>query len=198
MIICILICLGVFYLYIKYITVNKFTTKEIIIIGMLSAFSFLLYNIPFIKYPQGGGITFFSMIPIMLLSVLFGKVVGITGGIVFGVLKIFNGGSIIHPIQFILDYLLSTMALGLTSIFGNKKINIILGGLFSVILSSTLNIISGIIFFGKYAPSGVNKAMYSIIYNLTSSGLEGILSIGILVLLPISRFEKALFIERTR
>lgn len=193
----ILISIGLFWIYIKDINKAKFTTKEIVVIAMFSAISFILYMIQFIKYPQGGGITLFSMLPSMLLAILYGRCAGVTGGLVFGLLKLLNGVYVVHPAQFILDYLLSTMALGLAGEFGtDKKIDIVKGCLFASALSVIVNIISGVVFFGQYAPKGMNILLYSCIYNISSSGVEGILSTIILVLLPIKRFQKVLKVSK--
>ena len=189
----ILISIGLFWLYIKDINKAKFTTKEIVVIAMFSAISFILYMIQFIKYPQGGGISLFSMLPTMLLSVLCGNTIGITGGLVYGLLKLLNGAYIIHPAQFLLDYILPTMLLGLAGTFGKeKKSKVILGCLFALALSVSMNIISGCVFFGDYAPEGMNVFVYSFLYNVSSLGVEGLLSTIIISILPLNRFNKAL------
>ncbi|MEG2786902.1 MAG: energy-coupled thiamine transporter ThiT [Romboutsia sp.] len=182
-----------FVYYLKGLKYTKFTTKIIVTIGMFSAISYILNMIEFIKYPQGGGISLFSMLPTMLLSVLFGNTVGITGGLVYGILKLLNDVYIIHPAQFLLDYILPTMLLGLAGTFGReKKSKIILGCLFAVALSVSMNIISGCVFFGDYAPKGMNVFVYSFIYNVSSVGVEGILSTIIIGILPLHRLTKAL------
>lgn len=182
-----------FAFYLMDLKKNKFNIKTMAIISMISALSYILYIIQFIKYPQGGGISLFSMLPIMLLSILYGRTVGVTGGLLFGVLKLLNSAFIVHPIQFIIDYLLSTMVLGLACIFGiDKKYKIICGCLVAVSLSIVLNIISGVVFFAQYAPKGMNVWLYSFIYNFSTGGVEGILSIIILMILPIKRLEKVI------
>ncbi|AEB75279.1 energy-coupled thiamine transporter ThiT [Clostridium botulinum] len=169
---------------------EKFTTKKMVIVSMFSGLSFILYMIPFVKYPQGGGITLFSMLPTMLLAILYGNAAGLTGGAIFGLLKLINGATVVHPAQFLLDYILSTMALGLAGSFGSdKKYKIAMGGLLAVILSVLVNIISGAVYFGQYAPKGMNVWLYSTIYNGSSAGVEGILSVVLLVILPIKRFK---------
>ncbi|WP_332842925.1 energy-coupled thiamine transporter ThiT [Paraclostridium sp. AKS73] len=55
-----------------------------------------------------------------------------------------------------------------------------------------ISIISGVVYFGQYAPEGMNIVLYSCIYNISSAGVEGLLSSLILVLLPIKRFQKVL------
>lgn len=189
----IIISIFLFYLYIKEMRKTKFTTKEIVTIAMFSSISFILYMIQFIKYPQGGGITLFSMLPTMLLAILYGRCAGVTGGMIFGLLKLLNGIYIVHPAQFILDYLLSTMALGLAGEFGReRKKDIVKGCLFATSLSVLVNIISGVVFFGQYAPEGMNVVVYSSIYNISSAGVEGVLATIIIALLPINRFKKVL------
>lgn len=189
----IIISLVILFMYAKDINKKKFSTKEIVIIAMFSAISFILYMIQFIRYPQGGGITLFSMLPTMLLAILYGKEAGLTGGLIFGLLKLLNGAYVVHPAQFLLDYILSNMALGLAGEFGReKKSDMFKGCLFASSLSVLISIISGVVYFGQYAPEGMNIVLYSCIYNISSAGVEGLLSSIILVLLPIKRFQKVL------
>ena len=77
-----------FLYYLKGLKNTKINAKIIVTIGMFSAISYILSMIEFIKYPQGGGISLFSMLPTMLLSVLCGNTIGITGGLVSGLLKL--------------------------------------------------------------------------------------------------------------
>lgn len=180
---------GIFVVYAIFIIRKKITTNDLVIGGMLSALSYILYLIHIIRYPQGGGITLFSMLPIMVLSLIRGVNVGLIGGLIFGILKMLNGFVAVHIIQFLLDYILSTMALGLAGIFGYKnKRNIIAGCSVAVFVSVILNVISGVIFFGKYAPEGMNTVLYSFIYNFSSAGIEGILTIILIYFIPIKRF----------
>ncbi|MFL1468222.1 energy-coupled thiamine transporter ThiT [Paraclostridium bifermentans] len=189
----IIISLVMLFMYAKDINKKKFSTKEIVMIAMFSAISFILYMIQFIRYPQGGGITLFSMLPTMLLAILYGKEAGLTGGLIFGLLKLLNGAYVVHPAQFLLDYILSNMALGLAGEFGrDKKSDMFKGCLFASSLSVLISIISGVVYFGQYAPEGMNIVLYSCIYNISSAGVEGLLSSIILVLLPIKRFQKVL------
>lgn len=181
----------IFVLYIMDVNKNKFTTKTMVITAMMSAIAYVLYMVPLIKYPQGGGITLMSMLPIMLLSILCGRTAGLTGGILFGLCKLLNGAFIIHPVQFILDFILSTMALGLADTFGHdKKYKIICGALLATGIALFFNTLSGVLFFGQYAPEGMNILLYSFIYNGTSVGVEGVITSILLALVPIKRFLK--------
>lgn len=176
-------------LYLVDLKKHKLNIRTMVPIAMLTALSYILHMIQFIKYPQGGGITLLSMMPIMLLSLLYGRVAGVTGGLILGLFKLLNGGFIIHPLQLLLDYIFSNMAVGLAGVFGNdKKIKIIWGCLLASSLSVFISIISGVVFFSQYAPPGMNVWVYSFIYNFTSAGVEGILTIIVISTLPIKRF----------
>ena len=67
---------------------------------------------------------------------------------------------------------------------------IILGCLFATMLCVFASFVSGVVFFGQYAPQGMNVYLYSFIYNYSSGGVEGILSTILMSLLPINRFRK--------
>ncbi|GAB6169522.1 energy-coupled thiamine transporter ThiT [Clostridium carnis] len=170
---------------------NRLSTKTMVITAMFSAIAYILYLIQFIKYPQGGGITLFSTLPIMLIGILFGRTAGVTGGLIFGLFKLLNGAMIVHPVQFLLDYILGSMALGVSDIFGtDSKGKIISGCFFASMLSVLFSIISGVIFFAQYAPVGMNPWIYSFIYNFTSAGVEGIITTAVVALIPIKRLMK--------
>ena len=110
-----------FAFYFRDLKRNPITTKKMVVIAMMSGLSFMLSLIQFVKYPQGGGITLFSMLPIMILSLLYGRTAGITGGLIWGFLSLLNGAYVIHPVQFLLDCLFGPMALGFTCVFGSDK-----------------------------------------------------------------------------
>ena len=180
-----------FILYFLDLKKNPINTKQMVIIAMVSAISFILSLIQFIKYPQDGGISLCSMMPVMVLSLLYGRTAGLTGGIIFGLLSMLNGVYVVHPVQFLLDYILARMVLGLAGIFGNdNKVKVILGSAFAVSVSVFISFLSGVVFFGEFAPAGMGVVLYSFLYNFTTAGIEGILSIVVIALIPLERFKK--------
>ncbi|MBC5624890.1 energy-coupled thiamine transporter ThiT [Clostridium sp. NSJ-49] len=180
-----------FILYFLDLKKNPINTKQMVIIAMVSAISFILSLIQFIKYPQDGGISLCSMMPVMVLSLLYGRTAGLTGGIIFGLLSMLNGVYVVHPVQFLLDYILARMVLGLAGIFGNdNKVKVILGSAFAVTVSVFISFLSGVVFFGEFAPAGMGVVLYSFLYNFTTAGIEGILSIVVIALIPLERFKK--------
>lgn len=215
-----LVSIFMFLFYLNEVKKTKFDTKLVVLIGVLSGVSFVLNMIKFIHMPQGGSITLFSMMPVMLIGIIYGKGSGMSAGIILGCLKMLDGVFIIHPMQFILDYILANMFLGLSGIFFerkniNKEINryediskskeiienkdkiisknkMLFGCLFASFLSLMTNVVSGAVFFGEYTPDGMNVWAYSIIYNFSSVGIEAILSSILMTFMPIQNILKYL------
>ncbi len=159
-------------------------------VGIFGALGYILNLIKFIHMPQGGSISLFSMLPTMILSIIYGKGIGLTSGILLGVLKLLDGAFILNPLQFLLDYILSNMCLGFSSIFGHKKrLNIFLGCLLSVFLCTMFNVFSGVLFYGEFA-EGMNVWVYSLIYNFSSIGVEGLLTSIVCAFFPFSKIIK--------
>lgn len=190
-IVMLIICLIPILYYLFNIKKLKLDTKTMIIIALFAGWSLVLSKIKFIQYPQGGGIDLLSSLPILIIGVLYGPMVGMTCGIVTGLLSLIGGSYIIHPAQFLLDYILPTMLLGISGIFNcNKKRNVFLGCLVAVILKNIAHILSGCIYFGEYAWEGWNPLVYSIVYNLSGTGVEGLLSTIAIVAMPLARIKK--------
>ena len=55
-------------------------------------------------------------------------------------------------------------------------------------LNVTCHVLSGVVYFGSYAPEGMSPWVYSLVYNLLTSGIEGAFSIAVVLLLPLHRF----------
>jgi thiamine transporter len=126
----------------------------------------------------------------MILSVIAGTSEALICAVVVALLKL-----IIAPPYFLmqipLDYFGAMMALSLTPIFGiSSKEKLFAGALLASGLSMFFSILSGVIFFGQYAPEGMNTWVYSIIYNGTGYGVEVVLSCIVLVMLPLDAFKK--------
>lgn len=168
---------------------KKLDTRTIVMIAMFVAIAFVLNSIKLISMPYDGSVSLCSMMPIMMLSALLGNHAGLLGGLILGLLSMMDGVYFIHPIQFLLDYIFPYMLLGIAGSFGyQNKAKLCLAALLAVMLSVGSNILSGAIYFAAYAPDGMNPWIYSIIYNMMTNGLEGILSILLLLIMPLNRF----------
>ena len=92
-----------------------FDSRSIATAGMCVALSFALSYIKLFEMPQGGSVTLFSMLPIMLFSYIYGMKKGLLVGVIYGLLQAVQDPYIIHPAQFLLDY---PMAFALTGFAG--------------------------------------------------------------------------------
>ena len=185
------ICLVPIAYYIFKLKNFKLNTKTMIVIALFAAVHLVLSKIKFVSYPQGGGIDLLSSLPILLVGLLYGPVTGMTSGLVAGLVSLIGGELfIIHPAQFLLDYILPPMLLGVSGIFGTEtKGKIFIGCLIAILLRLTAHVLSGCVYFAEYA-NGMNPLLYSIIYNGSSSGVEGLLSSIVITVIPIERIRK--------
>ncbi|HHV18296.1 MAG TPA: energy-coupled thiamine transporter ThiT [Thermoanaerobacterales bacterium] len=158
----------------------KFNTKALVYGGLCVAIAFVLSYIRLYRWPQGGSITLASALPVFIYAYIFGPAAGIAAGTAYGLLQLVQDPYILHPFQVFLDYILAFAAWGLAGFFRkNISLGIILGG-FGQIFSSFL---SGVIFFGSYAPEGMSPIIYSIAVNGTVLGTD-ILICLLISLLP--------------
>lgn len=186
-----IICLVPIAFYIFNLRKFKLNTKTMIVVALFAACNLVLSKIQLIQYPQGGGINLLSSLPILMVGLLYGPITGMTCGLVAGLISLIGGAYIIHPAQFLLDYILPTMLLGVSGIFGSdSKKNIFIGCLIAVLLKQTAHILSGCIYFGAYAWEGWDPLPYSIVYNLSGTGVEGLLSSIVLTVMPLAKIKK--------
>lgn len=162
-----------------------FTTKMITRIGLAIAITFILHAFRIIELPNGvGSITLGSFIPIMIISIMYGPEVGMFTGFTYGVLRLMMGGYLLNPIQVLFDYPLPFMCLGIVGFFKNNKF---LGAIIAVFFKFICHFISGVAFFGQYAPEGMSPWLYSLIANGQVQGIECIICLVVLAVLPIDR-----------
>lgn len=172
---------------------NKKTDVEILAVSaVLVALSTALGYITLFKMPQGGSVTPFSLLAIVLAGYLFGVKRGIMVGVCVGFLNLLLTPYVIHPLQLLLDYPIAFGSLGIGAICRNKgKYAIIYSYIVGIIARYICAVLSGIIFFGTYAPEGFGAVRWSLFYNATYLGAEGIITIGLLFIPTIrSTFEK--------
>lgn len=141
---------------------NSHYTKMIVYGSLCIALSFILSYIRLYRFPQGGSITPASMLPMYIFAIMFGPTAGIIAGAAFGMIQLVQDPYIIHWAQFFLDYPLSYGALGLAGLYRkNISVSCLIGGFGRFFM----NFLSGVIFFGAYAPEGMNVLLYSLIVN---------------------------------
>lgn len=167
----------------------KFDSKLIARIGLAIALAFILDILKIYRLPNGGGsISLGSMIPIMLISFVYGPSIGLFTGFLFGIFKLIVDPYILNPIQVLFDYPMPFMAIGIVGFFKNRYLGATLG----MFLRFICHFISGIIFFGSYAPAGMSPIVYSIAVNGFAVGGELLICLALLAFLPIEQLIKAL------
>ncbi len=146
-------------------------TKSIVYASVSIAMSFALSYIRFLELPQGGSVTFASLLPLMIYSYMFGVRKGVIAGIIYGFLQFIQAPWFYHPIQFLLDYPIAFASIGLSGIFkenewlkGKAILQFSIGALIGVTLRYFSHVISGIFVFGSGDPS-YGAVAWSFLYN---------------------------------
>lgn len=165
------------------------TTKQLTYSAVALALAMVCSMIKFANLPMGGSCTLCSMLFIALIGNWYGPYVGLTTGFAYGLLQF-----IIEPIfytlpQMLIDYPLAFGALGLAGFFANQKHGLQIGYIAGVIGRYIFAVISGVIFFGAYAPEGTPAIIYSLGYNATYLIPETIIT---LIIISVPTVSKAL------
>lgn len=145
-------------------------TKKLVTTAMLLAFATILSLIRIIQLPFGGSVTLVSMLPVVILSYMYGCRWGLFASFVFSLLQIATGFDTVSAFFLpgdakmalssailicMIDYIFAYTTLGIAGIFKNnlKKASseIMLGSVVALSARYILHIISGYIFFGAWA-----------------------------------------------
>ena len=156
-------------------------TRSIVYGAVAIAMSFALSYIKFFEMPQGGSLTFASLLPLMIYCCMFGTRRGVIACLVYGVLQAVQDPWIIHPMQFLLDYPLAFGMIGISGIFIEKNVfrfsgklqrfndvfGFTCGALVAVIGRFVCHVLSGVFAFHTWADLETYStvAAYSMAYN---------------------------------
>ncbi|MGC2872878.1 energy-coupled thiamine transporter ThiT [Ihubacter sp. mB4P-1] len=167
---------------------KKMDTKAITISALLIALAVGLGQIKLFEMPYGGTVTVFSMLPVALCGYILGIRRGVMAGMCVGLLNLIFGPYVIHPVQLLVDYPFAFGALGLAGFFSESgKNGLTKGYLLGLFARYICAVVSGIVFFGAYAPEGFNAVTWSLFYNFTYLAAEGILTVVIISLPPVKK-----------
>lgn len=141
----------------------------------------------------------FKMLPIIILALRHGLVPGIIGGILWAVLQLVTGNAtVIHAMQFIVEYPLAFGLIGLAGVFRrsfqytlanetNRRMRQIGIASVALILGSftryIVHFFAGIYYWGQYAPEAQGPVLYSLIVNGSNFLSETIITLIVLALL---------------
>lgn len=133
-------------------------TRAIVYGAISIAMAFALSYARFIHLPQGGSVTFASLLPLMIYCAMFGTRRGIVVCLIYGFLQALQDTYIIHPLQFLIDYPLAFGMIGVSGFFfertplrKNKIVAFAVGAIVAVTLRYACHICSGVFAFADYA-----------------------------------------------
>ena len=154
---------------------RKMSDTRSIVYGAISiALLLALSYAKLFKLPQGGSVTFASLLPLMIYCCMFGTRRGLIVCAIYGVLQALQDPFIIHPMQFLLDYPLAFGLIGVSGIFmekgvfkDKKVVAFLLGGVLAVVLRYACHVCSGVFAFADYADLDKydTAIAYSMAYN---------------------------------
>jgi len=151
-------------------------TKSLVYGAVAIALAYALSYVKFFRMPQGGSVTFASMLPLMVYCCMFGTRRGTLVCLIYGTLQAMQDPWIIHPMQFLLDYTLAYGVIGVSGlfiekgVFKDKKIfGFITGGILAVLLRYICHVCSGVFAFADLTEQGsyTGALVYSLTYNST-------------------------------
>ena len=162
-------------------------TRRLVFSAMAMALAFVTSFIKFLDLPMGGSITLFSMFFICLIGYWYGLQAGLMAAVAYGILQLVTGPYIISFPQMLCDYIFALGALGLSGVFSKARHGLIKGYLLGVAGRYVFAFLSGLIFFGQYAPEGMSPAVYSAAYNGIYIFTEAAITVIIMLLPPVAK-----------
>ena len=164
------------------------------------ALAFALSCVKLFQMPLGGSVTLVSMLPIMLISIRHGSLVGLGTGFVYSLTQLTQAlieGDVfpycetigILILCVICDYLLPFTLLGIAGIFKekrlikNEEIACYVGCGLAVFLRFVGHFITGAAIWGQWAPDGMSKFIYSLCYNGAYLGVDLVLCLVVAVIM---------------
>lgn len=170
-------------------------THKLIEGALMVALATILSFISIYKLPQGGDITAFSMLPIILMSFRNGPKWGMFTGFAYSMIQLLLGlqnvfycPTLLSQIGCILlDYVIPYTLLGAACVFAkpfsNKMVGVGIATFTVCMIRYICSFLSGILLWGAYAPVGTPVWIYSIVYNGSYMIPETILTIIAAVLI---------------
>ena len=179
------------------ITKVKWDAKMLAYGALCIAISFVLSYIRLLHMPQGGSITPASMLPVMMFAYAFGFGPGLVCSMAYGVLQMFQDMYIVGWVQATLDYVLAFGSLALVALFRSWKspLNFSVGVVVAGIARVFFHVLSGVVYFAEYAPEGMDPLVYSLVYNLTSAGVDALICAVIAFIPGVRKFARQMAVR---
>ena len=166
-----------------------FTTGMLINVALMLALTIVLHQLRLFHMPQGGSITLGAMVPLLFLTYRYGAGIGCLAGFLYGMLNLMQDAFIVHPLQVLFDYPLPYMALAVAAAVPGR---LYAGAALAFSARFLCHYISGVVFFGSYAPPDMSPYLYSLVFNATYLVPEALICLVILRILPVPRLLAAM------
>ncbi|MCH5160305.1 MAG: energy-coupled thiamine transporter ThiT [Clostridiales bacterium] len=158
------------------------------------ALSYALSYIKFFSLPQGGSVTFASLLPLILYSYMFGTRKGLVAGVVYGMLQFVQSPQFYEPMQVLLDYPIAFGAIGVAGISrkfkflkGNMMAEFVVGSVIAGVLRYLSHATSGFyVFFHYLAPDSSVGAMLAYAFGYNSFVLADIALVIVVGIIALS------------
>ena len=149
-----------------------------VLTGLSVALSFVILY----EMPMGGSVTLACMLPIIFVSLRYGCKWGLGAGFVMSIFQLFQAlmhGNVFPYCETLettllcgaLDYIVPFTVIGLAGVFRNQSKGRVhsggtyLGILFVFLLRFLSHFVVGFTIWGQWAPEGMGKYLYSLLYN---------------------------------
>lgn len=154
---------------------KKVNIKRLTMSAVMIALSAALSMVKVFEMPLGGSVTLLSMLPVCMLSIMYGCRWGLFSAFVYSLSQLAMGiagvlgwgltpAALVGCIAF--DYIIAFTVLGFSGLFRRHGVPGYIGGIALAIgFRMISHIISGVIFFASWAPEGWNPFVYSLSYN---------------------------------
>ena len=141
------------------------------------ALSIVLSFITIYEMPMGGKITLFSMLPICLIAVKYGPRQGVGVAALYMLFQLveslIKGNVFVYTVGFaavivcvLFDYVFPFTCLGFAGLLRKRgNAGILCGISLVVIFRFICHYVTGVVIWGQWAPEGMGKFLYSLIYN---------------------------------
>ena len=175
----------------------KWNAKMLAYAALCIAISFVLSYVRLFRMPQGGSITPATMLTVMMFAYAFGFGPGLVCSMAYGVLQMFQDMYIVGWVQATLDYVLAFGSLALVALFRGWKspLNFSVGVVVAGIVRVFFHVLSGVVYFAEYAPEGMNPLVYSLVYNLSSVGVDALICAVIAFIPGVRKFTRSMAVR---
>ena len=180
---------------------KKLNVEKLVTGAILIALATVLSMIKVYKLPLGGSVTLLSMLPICLISLKYGLKWGFCCSFLYSLIQ--RGMQLGEVMSWgldvrmwigciVFDYLLAFGILGISGIFRNKSMPLMLTGVgMALFLRFVSHYISGAIFFDIWMPEEFNNPyFYSLVYNgsyMLPEMIFTVIGAGIIFGVPVIR-----------